>query len=212
MAQKSNAPDLETLPVEPEEPKEQTETQPEGEPQPVEKTETEPPAGSKSWEQALQKRQELLKEEKAQRESLALELDETRKKLEELELQGLGETERYKVEAERAKREAETLKEQLEVNRIKEEYRRILVEKESEHPKTVAFLRRQMDKNIYPVQGQSMSEVEQNLDEFASEFESTPQGTTPTASNPAYTPPAEVDLSKLSAAEMGKLLPHKEED
>ena len=206
MADESNVKAPEPLTPEGEEVKEPTETPPEGEPQPA-KAEVEPPAGSKSWEHALQQRQELLKKEKAQREATQVELEETKRRLEELELQGLSETERYRVEAERARQETEKLRQQIQVEDVKKEYRRYLVEKEADFPKTIAFLRRQMDKDIYPVQGQTVEEFNANFEDFASEFEGKKsQGGLP-ASSPAYTPPEEVDISKLSAKEMRNLLP-----
>jgi hypothetical protein len=211
MADTSNAPakDPLTSPVEGEG-LEQTETPPEGETKPVK--EPEPPAGSKSWEHALQQRQELLKKEKAQRESVQTELAETKKRLEDLELQGLGETERLRVEAERARQEVEILKQEKQVEEVKKEYRRFLVEKEADNPKTVTFLRRQMDKDIYPVQGGTVEEFNSNFEDFANEFEGkAPQGKT-SASSPAYTSPEEVDISKLSAKEMRNILPIAEKE
>src|SRR3990167_869132 len=200
---------------------EPTETQAEGEtspPQPKQEAEAkakdekgiEPPAGSKSWEHALQQSREREKREKEARLKLEEQLRERDNKLKEYELEGLTESERYRIEAEEARREADQLKEQIQVEEVKKEYRRILAERETNYPKTVAFLKRQADRDVYPVQGQTMEEFEENFTTFASDYEGvTPTGTEPktATSNPVYTPPEEVDINTLSSKEIRKLLP-----
>jgi|SRR3990167_1918169 len=194
--------------TEAEEEEKPTDTEPEGEPQPV-KTATEPPAGSKSWEHALQQSREREKREREQRQQLEQQMQETQQKLRDYELEGLSESERYRVEADEAKAETARLKEQIQVEEVKKEYRRYLAEKEVEFPKTAGFLKKQADKDIYPVQGQTSEEFEENFTSFAQDYEGIPTATEPKPSvtNPEYTPPEEVDLSTLSAKEMRKILP-----
>lgn len=190
----------------------QTDSQLKGETQPVEetKTENEPPAGTKSWEHALQLSREREKRVASEREQERQRAEEMEKRIQELELSDLDESERYKIESETAKQEVETLKQQLELEKAKKEYRRRLVEKEKEYPKTVAHLRKQMEKDYYPFSFQSWEEFETNLADYAEDYEGTPAATgtpkTP-SSSPAYTPPEEVDINKLSAKDLKKLLP-----
>lgn len=169
----------------------------------------EPPAGTKSWEHALQMSREREKKERALREQLEQKLQETTSRLDALELEGLDETERYRLEAERAKQEAQELKEKIQTEEAKKEYRRVLAEKEAEYPKTISFLKKQADKDIYPVQGRTLEEFETNLAEFAADLEESTSSkpAKAVASNPAYVPPEEPDLGTLSSKELRKILP-----
>lgn len=187
---------------------EQTPTESQGETSPEDKKGTEPPQGSKSWEHALQQSREREKKERAEREAIQQELEDTKSRLEEYELQGLTDTEKYRIEAEKSKAEAQDLRRQLEIEEVKRLYRKFLTDRESSNPKTVAFLRRQMDKNIYPIQGENPEEFDANFTEFATEYEGIPQETTkPATDNPAFTPPSEVDMNTLSPEELRKILP-----
>lgn len=203
----SNALDDEALTTnQSEEPTQPTDTQDEGETSSP--REPEPPAGAKSWESALQRERERYKAVRAAEAQKEQELQELKAKLDEYELAGLSEVDRYRAEAQKAREEAETLRMKVEAEEIKKEYRRILSEKEATNPRTVSFLRKQMEKDIYPVQGQTLDEFETNFADFATDFEGTQPTQQPVAnSNPAYVPPAEVDITKLSASEMRKFLP-----
>jgi hypothetical protein len=218
---KTNAPEKEDLTpgeTQAEDTPDQSDSQKEGEPQLTEgeapEVKTEPPAGSKSWEHALQQSREREKREVRQRMELEQQLKERENKIQEYEMEGLSESERYRVEAETAQSKVTELEEKLETEEIKKEYRKFLAEKSKDRPKTVAFLRKQADKDIYPVQGQTPEEVEESFNSFAEDYEGvvpTEDAKTP-SSSPAYTPPAEVDINKLPTKELKKILPVADKD
>ena len=203
-----------TQPTEPvEEETKATDSTAEGETPPAPKAETEPPTGTKSWEHALQLAREREKKASAQRAETEERLNAALKQLEEYQLQGLGETERERVAREKAEARVAQLEQQLQIEDTIKGYRRTFAEKAAEFPKTAEFIMRQMDKGIYPVQGATQEELEDNFISFAQDYEGkTQEQAKPTVSNPVYTPPAEVDLNKLSSEEMSKILPHKEQE
>lgn len=192
-----------------------TDTQPEDETLSP-KQATEPSeAISKPDQAAIQAAREREKRERTERLRLEQELQQRDERLAELELQGLSETDRYRREAEIEKQKRLDLEQKLQVEEVKKEYSRFLEEKEAEHPSFVAYLKKQAAKSFYPVQGKDATEFEQNFEEAAVDFEdSRPEpAKKPTAVNPAYEAPSEVDLENedslknLSVAELRKMLP-----
>ena len=194
---------------------EATETQPEGETSPESEAKAkddagiEPPAGNKSWEQALQRERERNKQEKTLREQAEQRADDLESRIRETERSGLDETERLRLELEDERRTREGLEAERDAENLKTEFRSKIASKRTQYPKTVDFLIRQMDRNIYPVQGQTWDEIDENFELFASDYEgiSPTQESKPTGSNPAYTPPEEVDITTLNAKDLRKILP-----
>ncbi len=176
-------------------------------------TETETPEQIKNVQAAIQKARERENSEREKAQRLQQQLDTVNSRLEELELQGLNETEQYRVKAERAEAKAKELEEKIQVEEVKKDYRSFLSEMETEHPKSVATLKKLMDKDIYPVQGATTAEFQANFLEYASLIEGdTQQELKAAASNPAYNPPDDIDYNSLSPAEMRKLLPVADKD
>lgn len=170
---------------------------------------TEPSEG-KNAQHAIQLAREREKSERIAREKSDQENVELKARLDAIELQGMSETDAYRIKAERAESEAARLKEIIQGEELKKEYRRWLSEKETEYPRTVGILKKQMEKDIYPVQGATSDLVEENFVSFAADIEGiTPTSETKvTSSNPQYTDPdINIDTNTLSAADLRKLLP-----
>lgn len=182
-----------------------------GETQP--EKETESPEQIKNVQAAIQKARERENAEREKAQRLQADLDSVNSRLEELELQGLNETEQYRIKAERAEARAKELEEKIQVEEVKKDYRAFLSEMETDHPKSVATLKKLMDKDIYPVQGATTAEFQANFLEYASLIEGdTKEEIKGAASNPAYNPPDELDFNSLSPADMRKMLPIADKD
>ncbi len=170
---------------------------------------TEPSEG-KNAQHAIQLAREREKREREAREKSELEAIELKAKLEEIELQGMSEIDAYRIKAERSEQEAARLKEIIQGEELKKEYRRWLSEKETEYPRTVSILKKQMERDIYPVQGATSDAFEENFVSFAADIEDIKPQTEAkvTSSNPKYTDPdINIDTNTLSAADLRKLLP-----
>lgn len=170
---------------------------------------TEPSEG-KNAQHAIQLAREREKREREAREKAEQEAQSLKARLDEIELQGMSETDAYRIKAERAEQEAQRLKEIIQGEELKKEYRRWLSDKEADYPRTVSILRKQMEKDIYPVQGATSDDFEENFVSFAADIEQiTPQVETKvTSSNPKFTDPdINIDTTTLSASDLRKLLP-----
>ena len=199
-----NAPDEDLTPEGQEDSEEQTEQQAEGETSSVK--ETEPPKQDTNVQAAIQRARERENAERARAKQLEEQLNEVNARLEEVEMRGLSEAEQYRTKYEKAEQEKQRLQQEIETEKVIKEYRSFLSEKESEHPKAVATLKKLMDRNIYPVGGDTRQAFEENFEFYASELEGTPS-TPSVGSNPAYTPPEEIDFKTMSVEEMRNVLP-----
>lgn len=162
---------------------------------------------------AIQRARERENAAAAKARELEEKLSQVNSRLEEMELQGLDEAEQYRLKYEKSEQEKQALLEEKQVEEVKKSYRSYLSDQESAHPKAVKALRKLMDKDIYPVQGQNPAEFNANFEDFASEIEGTTNEVIRAASsNPAFNPPDEIDFNSLSPTEMRKILPIKEED